>query len=167
MTSQEVMRSRWDAANKPYLAAAVIFLIVACVVMAMSSRLAINTRLGPGPGFLPMGSAILLAFVSLLMIYEAVSGERPPTATLAESPASRAARLQMIGVLALLIVASLAMEWLGFRLTMLGFYLLAMLGLGERSPIIIALVAVVGSFGVYHVMAVWLQVPLPVGFLGI
>ena len=167
MTSQEMTRSRWEAANKPHLAAAVILLIFACVVVAMSSRLAINTRLGPGPGFLPMGSALLLIVVSLLMIYEAVSGERPPAETVAESPASRTARLQMMGILALLIVASLTMEWLGFRLTMLGFYLLAMLALGEGNPIVITLVALAGSVGVYHVMAVWLQVPLPVGFLGI
>jgi putative tricarboxylic transport membrane protein len=167
VTLQEVTRSRWETANKPYLAAAVILLIVACVVAAMSSRLAINTRLGPGPGFLPMGSAILLAFVSILMIREAVSGEPRPDPAVTEQAPSGVARAQMIGILVLLIVSSLTMEWLGFRLTMLGFYVLAMITLGERNPIVITLVALAGSVGVYHVMAVWLQVPLPIGVLGV
>ena len=39
--------------------------------------------------------------------------------------------------------------------------------LGARSPIAIALTALAGSFGVFHVFYHWLKVPLPIGELGL
>ena len=39
--------------------------------------------------------------------------------------------------------------------------------LGARSPIAIALTALAGSFGVFHVFYHWLKVPLPIGEFGL
>jgi hypothetical protein len=66
-----------------------------------------------------------------------------------------------------LIAAAAAFEPLGFRLTMLAFIAGLLAALGARSWIAIALCAVAGSFGVFHVFFHWLKVPLPIGIFGI
>ncbi len=89
----------------------------------------------------------------------------------ADAPAEilpdRQAALQAGAVLVALTVAAALLEPLGFRLTMLPFIAGLLLVLGARSLIAIALTAVAGSFGVFHVFYYWLKVPLPIGALGI
>ena len=75
--------------------------------------------------------------------------------------------LQAGSVLIALIAAAAAFEPLGFRLTMLPFIAGLLLALGARSPTAIALSALAGSFGVFHVFFHWLKVPLPIGEFGI
>jgi hypothetical protein len=77
------------------------------------------------------------------------------------------AAVQAGSVLIALIVAAAALEPLGFRLTMLVFVAGLLPALGARSWIAIAVCAVAGSFGVFHVFYYWLKVPLPIGVLGI
>ena len=79
----------------------------------------------------------------------------------------RQAALQAGAVLVALTVAAALLEPLGFRLTMLPFIAGLLLVLGARSLLAIALTAVAGSFGVFHVFYYWLKVPLPIGALGI
>jgi len=75
--------------------------------------------------------------------------------------------LQAIGVLIALTAAAALFEPLGYRLTMLPFIVGVLLILGARSPIAIALTALAGSFGVFHVFYYWLKVPLPIGLIGV
>ncbi len=75
--------------------------------------------------------------------------------------------LQAIGVLIALTAAAALFEPLGYRLTMLPFIVGVLLILGARSPIAIALTALAGSFGVFHVFYHWLKVPLPIGAFGV
>ena len=79
----------------------------------------------------------------------------------------RSAALQAGSVLIALIAAAVAFEPLGFRLTTLAFIAGLLPVLGARSWIAIALCAVAGSFGVFHVFFYWLKVPLPIGVFGI
>jgi hypothetical protein len=55
---------------------------------------------------------------------------------------------------------------LGFRLTMLAMYLFLLYTFGQRRPVVMTLVSLAGSFGVYHMFVRWLKVPLPIGVLG-
>jgi len=75
--------------------------------------------------------------------------------------------VQAGSVLVALIAAAAALEPLGFRLTMLVFIPGLLVALGARSWIAIAICAVAGSFGVFHVFFYWLKVPLPIGEFGI
>ena len=50
---------------------------------------------------------------------------------------------------------------------MLVFTVGLLLALGVRRPITIAIFALASSFGLFHVFYYWLQVPLPIGLLGI
>jgi len=67
----------------------------------------------------------------------------------------------------LLAAVTLVMEYVGFRLAMLVFNAALVIALGDRRWWVIALFAVLGSFGVYYVFTTWLDVLLPVGQLGL
>jgi hypothetical protein len=62
---------------------------------------------------------------------------------------------------------ALLLQPLGFRLTMLVFTVGLLLALGVRRPVAIAIFALASSFGLFQVFYYWLQVPLPIGLLGI
>ena len=71
--------------------------------------------------------------------------------------------LAIVGALA---VVTLVMDYVGFRLSMLVFNVALVVALGERRWWIIAIFAVLGSYGVFYVFTTWLDVLLPVGQLG-
>jgi hypothetical protein len=67
----------------------------------------------------------------------------------------------------LLLAAFSALDPLGYRLTALIFITLVLLVLGIRNYVVIALVALALSFGVFHSFYYWLKVPLPIGEFGL
>ena len=71
--------------------------------------------------------------------------------------------LAIVGALA---AVTLVMDYVGFRLAMLVFNVALVVALGERRWWIIAIFAVLGSYGVFYVFTTWLDVLLPVGQLG-
>jgi putative tricarboxylic transport membrane protein len=126
----------------------------------------LTDALGPGPGFFPFWlSMIGMALTSGLLVQ--LVGGRIFADPAVEILPSRQVALQGGSVLIALTVAAAVLEPLGFRLTMLLFIAGLLLALGARSLLAIALTAVAGSFGVFHVFYYWLKVPLPIGALGI
>jgi len=147
---------------------------VACVcllgifVSALITSLgySLTDALGPGPGFFPFWlSMIGMALTSGLLVQ--LVGGRIFADPAVEILPSRQVALQGGSVLIALTGAAAVLEPLGFRLTMLLFIAGLLLALGARSLLAIALTAVAGSFGVFHVFYYWLKVPLPIGALGI
>jgi putative tricarboxylic transport membrane protein len=126
----------------------------------------LTDALGPGPGFFPFWlsligavlTAAILLQVTLAKVDEDIAGSLAP---------DRRMLLQAAGVLVALTAAAALFEPLGYRLTMLPFVVAVLLVLGARSVIAIALTALAGSFGVFHVFYHWLKVPLPIGEFGI
>ena len=140
-------------------------LLVAAVLGYQAAALPYYTRIGPGPGFFPRWLCGILALLSLGVIARVTLG-RDDAATRIALP-DRQAALQIVGVVVALFAVAAATTTLGFRLTMLVFVAGLLVALGARSWIAIALCAVAGSFGVFHVFFYWLKVPLPIGALGI
>ena len=126
----------------------------------------LTDALGPGPGFFPFWLSVIGIALTGAMLVQLARGSISADAAVEILP-NRQAALQAGAVLVVLIVAAALLEPLGFRLTMLPFIAGLLLVLGARSLIAIALTAVVGSFGVFHVFYYWLKVPLPIGALGI
>jgi hypothetical protein len=56
---------------------------------------------------------------------------------------------------------------LGFRVSLLLFLFFLPIFLGVRNWLVIPILAVAGSFGVFHVFYYWLKLPLPIGIFGI
>ncbi len=114
----------------------------------------------PGPGAIPFFLAALLAVLGLgVMVAEAMSKE-----------SREAGRWSDLGHAALLIAGcaftALAMERLGYILTILGV-LLFFLGVVERKPIIPTVLVSAGmAFGSYWLLAKVMKQVLPVGLLG-
>ena len=126
----------------------------------------LTDALGPGPGFFPFWLSLIGIALTGGMLVQLARGRIFADAAVEILP-DRQAALQAGAVLVALTVAAALLEPLGFRLTMLPFIAGLLLALGARSLLAIALTAVAGSFGVFHVFYYWLKVPLPIGALGI
>ena len=126
----------------------------------------LTDALGPGPGFFPFWLSLIGIALTGAMLVQLARGRVFADAAVEVLP-DRQAALQAGAVLVALTVAGVLLEPLGFRLTMLPFIAVLLVVLGARSLIAIALTAIAGSFGVFHVFYYWLKVPLPIGALGI
>ncbi|XIA66313.1 tripartite tricarboxylate transporter TctB family protein [Bradyrhizobium sp. TZ2] len=124
----------------------------------------LTDALGPGPGFFPFWLSLIGAVLSAAILVQVTLAKAEGTA-ISLAP-DRRMPLKATGVLIALTAAAALFEPLGYRLTMLPFIVGVLLMLGARSPIAIALTALAGSFGVFHVFYHWLKVPLPIGAFG-
>ena len=135
-----------------------------------SLLLSLTDRLGPGPGFFPFWLALIGIVLSLALLVSIWREPRPATAALLEEvrilPHGWGA-LRCLAIVGLLAAVTIAMEFVGFRLAMLVFNAALVIALGERRWWIIAVFAVLGSFGVYYLFTTWLDVLLPTGQFGI
>ena len=126
----------------------------------------LRDALGPGAGFFPFWLGILGAALSLALFLQSWRGRSIGEGTRALLPRGEGA-WRAAALVAGLVVVALLLQPLGFRLAMLVFTAALLLALGVRRPVMIALFALASSFGLFHVFYYWLQVPLPIGVLGI
>ena len=154
------MTMRW-----PYLITGTVFLLLAAFVAVESLKLRYYTALGPGPGFFPFWLSLILAGLSIIMLVQAGLGkvEAMPSDFFANVPGY----LKMGAVALGLVVTTALLERVGYCLTMLAVYFFLLWALGRQSWIVMALVALFGSFGVYYIFVRWLQVPLPMGWFAL
>ncbi len=129
---------------------------------SLNSRpLAMRDALGPGPGFFPVWLSIIgLGLGAVLLLQVA---RQPAQSDAPSLIPERAACARIVAILALLAVAALALDPLGFRIASFVFSLLALVALGIRSPVRILAFALAASIGIFHVFYYWLKVPLPIG----
>jgi putative tricarboxylic transport membrane protein len=135
-----------------------LVLVAIAAVVAIETRVLPLGRLGqPGPGYAPLLYAAILTMLGI-----AVAARRGGTAVIAWRELPHAALIA--GSVAF---AALALERLGYRLTMLAV-LVFLLGAVERKhPLAVALLAVGLSFGSHYVFWTLLRVPLPTGPFGL
>jgi putative tricarboxylic transport membrane protein len=153
------MRRGWQIA-------CLAFLAVSLVWMRESLTFALMDPLGPGPGFFPFWLSLVGVGLSVALFVQVSRGRAVEGAAAAVLP-PRPGTLRVLRVLAGLLGATLLLEPLGFRLALLLFNAYLPVALGVRTWWVVAAFAVAGSFGVFHVFYHWLQVPLPIGALGI
>ena len=135
-------------------------LFLAALVVAWESRvLQLGTLHNPGPGYMPTLLAFLLAVLSILVIV--LGGDSPALGSLEWTEAKHA-----LAILVACAFSALALERMGFRITML-LLLLFLLGIVERLKPILALSVALGlslvSFWFFNNL---LRVPLPLSPLG-
>lgn len=126
----------------------------------------LTDALGPGAGFFPFWLSLIGVVLSAAILLQVTLVKATEGSAFNLAPDRRSA-LQAIGVLIALAATAALFESLGYRLTTLMFIVGVLLILGARSPIAIALTALAGSFGVFHVFYHWLKVPLPIGAFGV
>jgi len=147
-------------------------MLVFCLLAAWQSwLLPLTDRLGPGPGFFPfwialIGIVLAIGLLIATVAEPAAATTQPPDGDERILPHGPGAS-RWLAVVALLALAAAAMEFAGFRITMLVFNAALAIALGERRWWVVALFAVLGSVGVFYVFTTWLDVLLPVGRFGI
>lgn len=141
-------------------------LVLCLFAIWQSLLLPLTDRLGPGPGFFPFWLALIgtgLAVALLVTTFrEAADPADAETRILPHGPGAT----RWLAIVGLLAALTLTMEYVGFRLSMLVFNAALVIAMGDRRWWVIAIFAVLGSFGVYYVFTTWLDVLLPVGQLG-
>jgi putative tricarboxylic transport membrane protein len=145
--------------------ACVGFLALSLLVIVESLQFPLTDPLGPGPGFFPFWLSLLSGGLAVMLFVQVSRGKIDPVA--AGLIPDRAAGMRVLRILAGLAGATLLLDPLGFRLTLLLFIVYLLVALGVRRWWLVAVVALAGSFGVFHVFYYWLRVPLPIGALGI
>ncbi len=151
--------------ERPYQITAAMCLLFAAFVAYGSFKLRLYTPMGPGPGFFPFWLSLAFGLLAVILFWQASFGGSEPMP--ADFFATRTGYLRIAAILVALIGTVVLLNPLGFRLTSLLFYFFLLNVLGRQGLLVSVLVACVGSFGVYHVFADWLLIPLPIGVLGI
>ena len=122
-------------------------------------RLPLGTLANPGPAYVPVLLALGVLVAGVLV------------AVLSRSPATLAGAgwvewRHSVAILAVCAFVALALERLGYRLTM-GLACVALLGAVERKPLVVTLLVAVGlAAGTYYLFDTLLRVQLPRGPLG-
>ena len=108
----------------------------------------------PGPGYLPLILAIFLGAMGLLIALWGVRSA--PLAAMKWTEATRA-----VVILIACGVATLALERIGYRLTVIALLVFFLGVLERRRPLPVVLVALGFGFASYYVVGDLLHVPLP------
>ena len=133
--------------------------IVGALVAWQAWQYPIGSLAEPGPGYLPFALGIALGVFGALI---AAGGGRSPVFRWEQFGDG----LKGLAILAGLAFAALALERLGYRIT-IAVLLLYYLRVLERRPWITTLVlTVVVSLGSHYLFARLLRVPLPIGTFG-
>ena len=137
-----------------------LLLLLALFVAWQNRAYPAGTLHEPGPGYLPLALAVFMGVTGLLI---AVAGGR----SLRFSETRWPELTRAIVILAACGFAALALERLGYRLTVFAL-LVFFLGVVERKkPWVTAAVAIGFAVISYLVFATWLRVPLPRGPWGL
>ena len=144
--------------------AAAALLVVFALFAYESLKLSLRDALGPGPGFFPFWLAVLGAALAALLLVQLHRGrvELGDEALVFDRAGARSVVIALVA----LIVATALLDVAGFRISMLLFLAVLLVVLDVRNRIAVAVFALAGSFGVYHVFFDLLKVPLPVGIAG-
>jgi putative tricarboxylic transport membrane protein len=144
--------------KRGWQAALAVLLVVFAFFAFESLRLSLRDALGPGPGFFPFWLSVVGGLLGLVLLVQAARG------TLEfETPTLKFELRPVALVLAGLIVATAALEAIGFRLAMVVLLPYLLFVLGVRNWLAMGIFSLAGSFGVYHLFSGLLKVPLPVG----
>jgi len=131
-----------------------------------SLLLPLTDRLGPGPGFFPFWLSLvgsLFAIGLLVSIWREAPDPAEDVRILPHGPGGQ----RWLAIVVLMAAVTAAMDVVGFSPAMLVFNAVLVSALGERRWWIIAVFAVLGSYGVNYVFTTWLDVLLPAGRLGL
>jgi len=152
--------------KRPWQIASLIFVFLSLFVLIHSFSYPYKDRLGPGPGFFPFWMSIITGLLSLGLFLQTTLGKSDPTEKSSFFPNPEGG-LRIVLILASLAMVVVFLNPLGFRVSLLLFLFFLPIFLGVRNWVVIPILAVAGSFGVFHVFYYWLKLPLPIGIFGI
>jgi hypothetical protein len=134
------------------------FVILLCSVTVMweDRVLPLGTFHNPGPGYMPMVLAVILAATGILVSLG--GGESPPLASISWVEGKHA-----LGILSGCAFTALALERLGYRLTVIVLVGFLLWVVERKRPAVVAITALGLSLGTFYLFNGLLRVPLPLG----
>jgi putative tricarboxylic transport membrane protein len=141
-------------------AAAVALCAIGAAAAAMAWQMGFGSARFPGPGYLPFWLAALLAATSALYFLAnlGADAERRPLW-------ERGAWTRPALSAGVMLLFTLLIGWLGFFASTFLLFLAWLILIERERWIVVGAVSVLGTFGVYLLFSVLLQVPLPKGLL--
>ncbi|RJQ48953.1 MAG: tripartite tricarboxylate transporter TctB family protein [Desulfobacteraceae bacterium] len=152
--------------KRAWLICGIVFFALAAFTLYSSFEYSYKDRLGPGPGFFPFWLSLITGALSMALIIQTARANGGNRGTDRILP-KREALLRIAYIIAGLIGVLIFLNFLGFRIVLFLFLLVLPALLGIRTWWLIAILAVAGSFGVFHIFYYWLKLPLPMGVFGI
>ncbi len=152
--------------NREEVIGGTLIFLFGAVTAYFSLRMPLGTFRAAGSGLFPLGLAILLMVLSIVLLIKAYVrgkpiGEKKPNS---EAPRSTKQVVLFMGAIAL---ATLLFKPLGYPLMwfLLLFALLRILGV--RSWAYNLSLSLLTATGAYFLFVLWLQIPLPKGWIGL
>ena len=150
--------------QRMYQITGLTLLALAAAVIFGALQLRYYTTLGPGPGFFSFWIGLVLAGLALLMIVQTLF--EPAEAIAEDFVPQRDGWMRMGAIVLSLLVTTLAMERLGFSITMFAVYIFLLRSIGGYGWMTCIAASAVASFGIDYIFVRWLSVPLPEGLFG-
>ena len=122
------------------------------------------TSIGPGPGFFPFWLALLMGVLSAIWFVQLWL--RPLPGKALDMVPSRTGCIRIAALVISVALFGLALEKIGFSVSMFAFLLFLLLALGRQNIFITLTVSLIGSFGVHYLFSHFLKVPLPASSIG-
>jgi putative tricarboxylic transport membrane protein len=153
---EDIIISKWDRIT------GYIFLIIGVVGAWSSTYLSMGKFRHPGPGFLPFGLSIALALLSLVLIFGNWKKNEAPVPFWPRRTWLR----PLLGV-AILILYALVVNLLGFLITTFIFLIIWMWLIEHLRWRIIISISIGTTAALYLIFSLFLEVPLPQGFINL
>ncbi len=134
----------------------IALLLFALAIMWEDRAFPLGTVTKPGPGYMPMLLAGILAALAILVI--CTGGRSPALASLGWSEWRHA-----VAILAGCVFAALALERIGYRLSVILLVSFLLWVVERKRPAVTIAVALGLSLGTFYVFSTLLRVPLPLG----
>lgn len=145
------------------LIAGIVFFAFSVTVMIASWSMEYYSSIGPGPGFFPFWLSLILTLLVVIWIIQTIrsapkSGNKEENNTLFPRGSGLLRLLSIVGALCFMIVL---MEPLGFQLPMFAFLIFLLIVLGHVKIRTTIIISAIGSFGLFRVFTMLLDVQLP------
>jgi putative tricarboxylic transport membrane protein len=145
--------------------AASLIIIAFCSWVGFTSvKMTYYTSIGPGPGFFPFWLALIMGVLSAVWFLQLWL--RPLPGSAADFLPGKAGSIRVAALVISALLFGLALEKVGFSLSMFAFLLFLLIALGRQSLTVTLSVSLIGSFGVYYLFSHYLKVPLPASSVG-
>lgn len=141
----------------------ILFLAFSIIVMGTAWSLEYYSSIGPGPGFFPFWLSLILGLLSIIWIFQVARSKKDSNGGDSESgflPKGKGL-LRIFSIIGALAFMILLMDTVGFQLPMFAFLIFLLYVLGKVKPLTTLIIAAAGSFGLFNVFTLLLDVQLP------
>ena len=152
--------------NRDEVIGGALLLLFGAVTAYFSLRMPVGTFRAAGSGLFPLGLGILLMGLSIVLLIKA-GAQRKPVAEKKPSDELSQPTKQVILFTSAIALAILLFKELGYPLMSFLLLLGLLRILGVRSWVYSLSLSLLTATGAYFLFVVWLQIPLPKGWIGL